>query len=43
MALLAEELARRGEDAARQQEEISQLLAQIVHLQQKCRMVSVYF
>ncbi|XP_073464010.1 huntingtin-associated protein 1 isoform X1 [Aquarana catesbeiana] len=37
VALLAEELARRGEDAARQQEEISQLLAQIVHLQQKCR------
>ncbi|XP_018412104.1 PREDICTED: trafficking kinesin-binding protein 1-like isoform X2 [Nanorana parkeri] len=40
MALLAEELARRGEDAARQQEEISQLLAQIVHLQQKCRNTS---
>ncbi|XP_063315319.1 trafficking kinesin-binding protein 1-like isoform X1 [Pelobates fuscus] len=37
VALLAEELARRGEDAVRQQEEISQLLAQIVHLQQKCR------
>uniref|UniRef100_A0A8C5QA38 Huntingtin-associated protein 1 n=1 Tax=Leptobrachium leishanense TaxID=445787 RepID=A0A8C5QA38_9ANUR len=37
MALLAEELARRGEDAVRQQEEISQLLVQIVHLQQKCR------
>ncbi|XP_053309377.1 huntingtin-associated protein 1 isoform X2 [Spea bombifrons] len=36
-ALLAEELARRGEDSMRQQEEISQLLAQIVHLQQKCR------
>ncbi|KAG8446691.1 hypothetical protein GDO86_014228 [Hymenochirus boettgeri] len=37
LALLAEELSRKGEDAARQQEEISQLLAQIVHLQQKCR------
>ncbi|KAM8945821.1 trafficking kinesin-binding protein 1-like [Pelodytes ibericus] len=37
VALLAEELARRGEDSVRQQEEISQLLAQIVHLQQKCR------
>ncbi|XP_072270867.1 huntingtin-associated protein 1 isoform X2 [Pyxicephalus adspersus] len=40
MALLAEEVARRGEDAARQQEEISQLLSQIVHLQQKCRSTS---
>ncbi|XP_077108581.1 trafficking kinesin-binding protein 1-like isoform X3 [Ranitomeya variabilis] len=40
VALLAEELARRGEDAARQQEEISQLLAQIVNLQQKCRSIS---
>ncbi|XP_069807846.1 trafficking kinesin-binding protein 1-like isoform X2 [Dendropsophus ebraccatus] len=40
VALLAEELARRGEDAVRQQEEISQLLAQIVNLQQKCRNVS---
>ncbi|XP_066443925.1 trafficking kinesin-binding protein 1-like isoform X3 [Eleutherodactylus coqui] len=40
VALLAEELARRGEDAVRQQEEISQLLAQIVNLQQKCRSTS---
>ncbi|XP_068118522.1 trafficking kinesin-binding protein 1-like isoform X2 [Hyperolius riggenbachi] len=40
MALLADELSRRGEDATRQQEEISQLLAQIVHLQQKCRTTS---
>ncbi|KAG8566427.1 hypothetical protein GDO81_013249 [Engystomops pustulosus] len=40
VAMLAEELARRGEDAARQQEEISQLLAQIVNLQQKCRSIS---
>nr|XP_048685901.1 huntingtin-associated protein 1 isoform X1 [Caretta caretta] len=35
---LSEELARKTEDTARQQEEISQLLAQIVDLQQKCRM-----
>nr|XP_060636974.1 trafficking kinesin-binding protein 1-like isoform X1 [Anolis sagrei ordinatus] len=34
---LSEELARKTEDTARQQEEISQLLAQIVDLQQKCR------
>ncbi|XP_075767388.1 huntingtin-associated protein 1 isoform X3 [Pelodiscus sinensis] len=34
---LSEELARKAEDTARQQEEISQLLAQIVALQQKCR------
>ncbi|XP_054850864.1 trafficking kinesin-binding protein 1-like [Eublepharis macularius] len=37
VVLLSEELARKSEDAARQQEEISQLLAQIVDLQQKCR------
>lgn len=43
VAMLAEELARRGEDAVRQQEEISQLLAQIVNLQQKCRSVSVVY
>nr|XP_056719224.1 trafficking kinesin-binding protein 1-like [Euleptes europaea] len=34
--LLSEELARKTEDTARQQEEISQLLAQVVDLQQKC-------
>ncbi|KAF7239138.1 Trafficking kinesin-binding protein 1, partial [Varanus komodoensis] len=34
---LSEELARKVDDSARQQEEISQLLAQIVDLQQKCR------
>ncbi|XP_072212612.1 huntingtin-associated protein 1 isoform X1 [Excalfactoria chinensis] len=34
---LSEELARKAEDTARQQEEISQLLAQVVELQQKCR------
>ncbi|XP_009992507.1 PREDICTED: huntingtin-associated protein 1 [Chaetura pelagica] len=32
-----EERARKAEDTARQQEEISQLLAQVVDLQQKCR------
>ncbi|XP_029768087.1 trafficking kinesin-binding protein 1-like [Terrapene carolina triunguis] len=37
VASLSEELARKTEDTARQQEEISQLLAQIVDLQQKCR------
>ncbi|XP_051496170.1 huntingtin-associated protein 1 isoform X2 [Apus apus] len=34
---LSEELARKAEDTARQQEEISQLLAQVVDLQKKCR------
>uniref|UniRef100_A0A8C0H127 Uncharacterized protein n=1 Tax=Chelonoidis abingdonii TaxID=106734 RepID=A0A8C0H127_CHEAB len=38
---LSEELARKTEDTARQQEEISQLLAQIVDLQQKCRTYGV--
>ncbi|XP_075027727.1 huntingtin-associated protein 1 [Calonectris borealis] len=33
---LSDELARKAEDTARQQEEISQLLAQVVDLQQKC-------
>ncbi|XP_077169963.1 trafficking kinesin-binding protein 1-like isoform X2 [Paroedura picta] len=37
VVLLSEELARKTEDAARQQEEISQLLAQVVDLQQRCR------
>ncbi|XP_029428505.1 huntingtin-associated protein 1 [Rhinatrema bivittatum] len=37
VALLSEELVRKAEDMARQQEEISQLLAHIVDLQQKCR------
>lgn len=37
---LSDELARKAEDTARQQEEISQLLAQVVDLQQKCRTVS---
>ncbi|XP_069642434.1 huntingtin-associated protein 1 isoform X1 [Haliaeetus albicilla] len=34
---LSDELARKTEDTVRQQEEISQLLAQVVDLQQKCR------
>ncbi|KAM9267549.1 huntingtin-associated protein 1 [Morus bassanus] len=34
---LSDELARKAEDTARQQEEISQLLVQVVDLQQKCR------
>ncbi|CAM9837651.1 unnamed protein product [Bubo scandiacus] len=34
---LSDELARKAEDTARQQEEISQLLAQVVDLQHKCR------
>uniref|UniRef100_A0A8B9NKE1 Huntingtin-associated protein 1 n=1 Tax=Accipiter nisus TaxID=211598 RepID=A0A8B9NKE1_9AVES len=38
---LSDELARKTEDTVRQQEEISQLLAQVVDLQQKCRTVSV--
>lgn len=37
---LSEELARKAEDTVRQQEEISQLLAQVVELQQRCRSVS---
>ncbi|XP_055645794.1 huntingtin-associated protein 1 isoform X1 [Falco peregrinus] len=34
---LSNELARKAEDTARQQEDISQLLAQVADLQQKCR------
>uniref|UniRef100_H3CGZ8 Si:dkey-28e7.3 n=1 Tax=Tetraodon nigroviridis TaxID=99883 RepID=H3CGZ8_TETNG len=37
---LSEELARKVEDSLRQQEEISSLLAQIVDLQARCKMVS---
>ena len=36
---LAEELARKTEDASRQQEEITHLLSQIVDLQKKAKMV----
>lgn len=38
---LSEELARKAENEARQQEEITQLLAQVAELQQKCRTVRV--
>uniref|UniRef100_A0A670ZUK9 HAP1 N-terminal domain-containing protein n=1 Tax=Pseudonaja textilis TaxID=8673 RepID=A0A670ZUK9_PSETE len=38
--LISEELALKTEDSIRQQEEITQLLAQIVEQQQKCRAVS---
>ncbi|XP_032374073.1 trafficking kinesin-binding protein 1 isoform X6 [Etheostoma spectabile] len=38
---LAEELARRTEDASRQQEEITHLLSQIVDLQKKAKMYAV--
>ncbi|XP_069763252.1 trafficking kinesin-binding protein 1-like isoform X2 [Narcine bancroftii] len=37
LASISEELARRLDDFARQQEDISVLLAQVVELQQKCR------
>lgn len=39
MSSLAEELARKTEDASRQQEEITHLLSQIVDLQKKAKMV----
>ncbi|XP_077384428.1 trafficking kinesin-binding protein 1-like isoform X2 [Festucalex cinctus] len=38
---LAEELARKSEDASRQQEEITHLLSQIVDLQKKAKMYAV--
>lgn len=38
---LAEELARKSEDASRQQEEITHLLSQIVDLQKKAKMVFI--
>ncbi|XP_019748563.1 trafficking kinesin-binding protein 1-like isoform X2 [Hippocampus comes] len=38
---LAEELARKSEDASRQQEEITHLLSQIVDLQKKAKMYTV--
>ena len=40
---LSEELARKVEDSLRQQEEISSLLAQIVDLQARCKMVRVTY
>uniref|UniRef100_A0A8C2WUZ0 Trafficking kinesin protein 1 n=1 Tax=Cyclopterus lumpus TaxID=8103 RepID=A0A8C2WUZ0_CYCLU len=41
MSSLAEELARKTEDASRQQEEITHLLSQIVDLQKKAKMYAV--
>ncbi|XP_078385633.1 trafficking kinesin-binding protein 1-like isoform X1 [Cetorhinus maximus] len=38
LAVVSEELARKMEDSARQQEEISILLARVVDLQQKCKL-----
>jgi len=40
---LSEELARKGEDCLRQQEEISSLLAQIVDLHARCKGVRQRF
>uniref|UniRef100_A0A4W5PUJ8 HAP1 N-terminal domain-containing protein n=1 Tax=Hucho hucho TaxID=62062 RepID=A0A4W5PUJ8_9TELE len=40
MSTLAEELARKTDDASRQQEEITHLLSQIVDLQKKSKSVS---
>ncbi|XP_033911695.3 trafficking kinesin-binding protein 1-like isoform X7 [Acipenser ruthenus] len=40
MAVLSEELSRKVEDTVRQQEEISQLLAQIVDLQHRAKVLS---
>lgn len=39
---LAEELAKKTEDASRQQEEITHLLSQIVDLQKKAKSVSAH-
>lgn len=41
MSAIAEELARKTEDASRQQEEITHLLSQIVDLQKKAKSVSL--
>lgn len=40
IASISEELAKKTEDAARQQEEITHLLSQIVDLQKKAKAVS---
>lgn len=40
ISTIAEELARKTEDASRQQEEITHLLSQIVDLQKKAKSVS---
>lgn len=42
ISAIAEELARKTEDAARQQEEITHLLSQIVDLQKKAKSVSFF-
>lgn len=39
ISTLADDLARKSEDASRQQEEITHLLSQIVDLQKKAKMV----
>ncbi|ERE76004.1 trafficking kinesin-binding protein 1, partial [Cricetulus griseus] len=41
IASISEELAKKTEDAARQQEEITHLLSQIVDLQKKAKAVSL--
>lgn len=41
ISTIAEELARKTEDASRQQEEITRLLSQIVDLQKKAKSVSL--
>ncbi|XP_067111543.1 trafficking kinesin-binding protein 1-like [Osmerus mordax] len=41
ISVIAEELARKTEDAARQQEEVTHLLSQIVDLQKKAKSVAV--
>ena len=43
IASISEELAKKTEDAARQQEEITHLLSQIVDLQKKAKAVSFCF
>lgn len=42
ISAIAEELARKTEDASRQQEEITHLLSQIVDLQKKAKSVSTH-
>lgn len=42
ISAIAEELARKTEDASRQQEEITHLLSQIVDLQKKAKSVSIH-
>lgn len=42
ISAIAEELARKTEDASRQQEEITHLLSQIVDLQKKAKSVSLH-